>query len=209
MELKEPIVVYGKKRFTEEEYLQMEKLSNERHEFYQGEIFQMHGHGDLLAMSGAANRHNIIYSNLFTGLGIRLKGNSCQPYGPDLRIHIPQNTLYTYPDISVICGELQTTPGDDESFVQPTVLIEILSPYTKNYDQGEKFRLYRDIPAFREYILVDTEFVRIYVFRINKGGYWELEEYKSLTDELSLSSIHVTIPVSEIYERTKIPETAA
>jgi Uma2 family endonuclease len=206
MEVNEPIVVYGKKKFNEEEYLQMEKLSTERHEYYKGEIFQMHGHGDLLAMSGAGNKHNIIFSNLFTGLGIRLKGKSCQPYGPDMRINIPENTLYTYPDISIFCGDLQTTAQDEDTAVQPTVLIEILSPSTKNYDQGEKFRLYRDIPSLREYILVDTDIVRIYSFRINSSGHWELEEYKSLTGQLSLESIQVIIPVAEIYERTKITE---
>jgi Uma2 family endonuclease len=208
MEVNEPIIAFGKKIFTEEEYLQMEKLSTERHEYYKGEIFQMPGHGDLLAMSGAGNRHNIIFSNLFGSLCVKLKGKNCQPYGPDMRINIPENTLYTYPDISVICGELQTSKGDDESFVQPTVLIEILSPSTKNYDQGEKFRLYRDIPSLREYILIDTDIVRIYAFHINSSGHWELEEYKSLTGQLSLSSIQVIIPVAEIYERTKIPETA-
>ena len=168
----------------------------------------MHGHGDLLAMSGAGNKHNIIFSNLFAGLGIRLKGKSCQPYGPDMRVNIPENTLYTYPDISVFCGELQTSAHDEDTVVQPTVLIEILSPSSRNYDQGEKFRLYRDIPSLREYILVDTDVVRIDAFRINISGHWELEEYKSLTGQLSLTSLQVVIPVAEIFERTKISETA-
>jgi len=168
----------------------------------------MHGHGDLLAMSGASYRHNIIFSNLFSGIAFRIKGKSCQPFGPDMRINIPENTLYTYPDISIFCGELQSTPQDEDTVVQPTVLIEILSPSTKNNDQGEKFRLYRDIPSLKEYILVDTDLVRIYAFRINSGGHWELEEYKSLKDQLSLVSIEGIIPIADIYERTKIPETA-
>jgi Uma2 family endonuclease len=139
MEIHEPIVAYGKKNFTVQEYLEFERSSTEKHEFYRGEIFRMHGHGDLLAMSGAGINHNIIFSNLFTGLGFRLKGKSCQPYGPDLRINIPENTLYTYPDISVVCGDLQFSPEDEDSFVKPTILIEILSPSTGSYDQGENF----------------------------------------------------------------------
>src|SRR4029079_13077087 len=103
MEINEPIAVYGKKKFSVEEYLEFENSSLEKHEFYKGEIFRMYGHGELLAMSGASNKHNIIYSNLFTGLGMRLKGKTCQPYGPDMRITIPENTLYTYPDISIVC----------------------------------------------------------------------------------------------------------
>ncbi|TMI69054.1 MAG: Uma2 family endonuclease [Bacteroidetes bacterium] len=205
MEIHEPIVAYGKKNFTVQEYLEFERTSTEKHEFYKGEIFRMHGHGDLLAMSGAGINHNIIFSNLFTGLGFRLKGKSCQPYGPDLRINIPENTLYTYPDISVVCGDLQLSPEDEDSFVKPTILIEILSPSTRSYDQGEKFRLYRDIQALKEYVIVDTEIIRIAVCRINEKGHWELEEYKLLTDQLVLASVDVVIPVSEIYERTKIP----
>ena len=124
-----------------------------------------------------------------------------------MRINIPENTLYTYPDISVFCGELQTSAQDEDTVVQPTVLIEILSPSTRNYDQGEKFRLYRDIPSLREYILVDTDVVRIDAFRINNNGHWELEEYKLLTGQLSLVSVQVIIPVADIYDRTKISET--
>jgi len=209
MEVNEPITAYGKKKFTIQEYLEFEKSSLEKHEFYKGEIFRMHGHGELLAMSGAGNRHNIIFSNLFIGLGIRLKGKSCQPFGPDMRVNIPENTLYTYPDISIFCGELQSSSENEDTVVRPTVLIEILSPSTKNYDQGEKFRLYRDIPSLREYILVDTEVVHIDAFRININGHWELEEYKSLTGQLSLVSVQVIIPVADIYERTKITETAS
>ncbi len=167
----------------------------------------MHGHGDLLAMSGAGNRHNIIFTNLFSAIAFQLKGKSCQPYGSDMRINIPENTLYTYPDISVFCGELQTSAQDEETVVLPTVLIEILSPSTN--DQGVKFMLYRDISTLREYILVDTDAVRIEAFRINSAGHWELEEYKSLSAQLSLPSIQVIVPVAEIYERTKIPEVAS
>jgi Uma2 family endonuclease len=209
MEVNEPIVSYGKTKFTVQEYLEFERASLERHEFYKGEIFRMHGHGELLAMSGAASKHNIIFSNLFGPIAFQLKGKSCQPYGPDMRVNIPENTLYTYPDISVFCGELQQSLEDEDTVVGPSVLIEILSPSTRNYDQGEKFRLYRDIPSLREYILVDTAAVRIGAFRINNDGHWELEEYKLLTGQLSLPSIQVSIPVADIYERTKIPEIVA
>jgi Uma2 family endonuclease len=209
MELHEPIVAYGKKKFTVQEYLEFEQASQEKHEFYNGEIFRMYGHGELLAMSGAGNKHNIIFSNLFIGLGIRLKGKSCQPYGPDMRINIPENTLYTYPDISVICGDLRQSSEDENSVIQPSILIEILSPGTRSYDQGEKFSLYRDIPTLREYILVDTDIVRVAAFRLNSTGHWELEEYKSLTDHLSLTSIQVIIPMADIYERTIIKEVSS
>ena len=204
MELKEPIVAFGKNKFTVEEYLQMEKTATERHEYYQGEIFQMQGHGELLAMSGAANRHNIIFTNLFLGFGNALKGKPCRPYGPDMRLNIPENTLFTYPDISIYCGEPESIPGDEESFIHPTVLIEILSPSTREYDRGGEFKWYRDIPTLQEYILVDTKTLNVEAFRLNKSKHWELEEYTLLSETLSMPSIDVSIPLAEIYATTKL-----
>src|SRR5437868_7891680 len=87
-----------------EEYLEAERAATEKHEYYQGEIF---------AMSGASAEHNEIFSNVFVGLGNRLKGSGCKPYGSDFRVHIPKNTLYTYPDIIIVCGKPQLT---DEHF---------------------------------------------------------------------------------------------
>lgn len=207
MEAREPIQVYGKKKLTIEEYLDWEKASEEKHEYYQGEIFLMSGHGEALAMSGASHRHNKVFSNLFVGLGIALKGKPCVPYGSDLRIYIPGNTLFTYPDITIICGELIASEVDEDSFIQPTVIFEILSPSTKRYDRGEKFRLYRDIPSLREYILVDALSIHIEACRINAGGNWELEEYKSTEGELKLGSVNATVPVSEIYEGVKMKDS--
>jgi Uma2 family endonuclease len=205
MDMREPVIAYGKTKLTMEEYLQWEKTQQEKHEFYRGEIFTMEGHGNALAMSGASHRHNKIFSNLFVCLGILLKGKSCQPYGSDMRIHIPENTLYTYPDITIICGDFISSDIDEDTVLQPTVIIEILSPSTKNYDRGEKFTLYRDIPVLKEYIMIDTAAIRIEAFRINDRGHWELEEYKSVEGILRIPSVDVSLPVADIYEGTKIP----
>lgn len=201
-EVREPAVAYGKKIFTEAEYLEMERAAAERHEYYKGEIFQMYGHGDLLAMSGAAEQHNEIFTNLFVGLGNRLKGGPCKPYGPDKRMHIPENSLYTYPDISIYCHAPAADPENDVS-TNPTVIIEILSPSTRNYDMGGKFELYRDIPTLKEYILVDTASIHVSAFRINATNHWELEEYKSISDILQLKAVAASIPLHEIYEAVK------
>ena len=195
MEVREPIVVQNKSKLTAEEYLQFEKESLHKHEYFKGEIF---------AMAGAGARHNVIFSNLFIGIGSQLKGRPCKPYGSDLRIHIPENTLFTYPDISIICGEIVPSQIDADTAILPTVLIEILSPSTKNYDRGGKFRLYRDIPALKEYILIDTESISIEVFRINSKGHWELEEYRSIENTLTIPTVTVSMPLKEIYEGTKL-----
>lgn len=190
-EVREPAIAYGKQKFTIEEYLEWELDQVEKHEYYQGEIF---------AMSGALMKHNKIFSKLFLALGNKLKGKSCQPYGSDTRVHIPSNTLFTYPDIVIICGKEETLNDDKFNVLNPTVIIEILSRSTKNYDRGEKFKLYRDIPTLKEYILVDSESIGIENFRINENSHWELEEYQSITETLFVKSLGIEIAFQEIYE---------
>lgn len=201
--LREPAVVYGKNKFSEEEYLDIERTAIARHEFYQGEIFHMYGHGELLAMSGAAHDHNEIFTNLFGELCARLKGSSCKPYGPDKRLHIPQNTLYTYPDISVYCNTPSTKHGAVYS-ENPTVIIEILSPSTRQYDMGAKFELYKAIPALKEYILADAKEMAVYVHRINTSGDWETTIYRGEEEAVTIKSLGVAIFLHEIYEGTKL-----
>ena len=205
-ELREPIVACGKKKFTIEEYLEFENTSFEKHEYYQGEIFQMYGHGELLAMSCASDLHNIIFSNLFGELAYRLKGNKCRPFGSDLRIYIPENSLYTYPDITIICNGFINSAKDDAAR-NPSVIIEILSPSTKNYDRGDKFALYRDIPTLKEYILVDSQNVHIEMWHLNNNNHWELEEYKKADDILLIKTVELSITFKEIYEGTKLLTT--
>ena len=197
MEVKEPAVAYGKQKVSIEEYLEMEQSSIEKHEYYKGEIF---------AMSGAKMPHNTISKNLLGTLFTMLKGKKCQPYGSDVRIHIESNTLFAYPDISIICDEVITRNNDDINVLNPVVIIEILSHSTKNYDRGEKFKLYRDIPTLKEYILIDSESIHIETFRLNEKNHWELEEYNFVAEELYVKAINEKILIADIYEGVKIPE---
>jgi len=198
MEVNEPAVAYGKQKYSIEEYLQMERVSDQKHEYYKGEIF---------AMAGASNRHNVIFSNLFIRAGAQLLNTPCRPYGSDMRIHIPENTLFTYPDISIICGELIPFDEENDTALQPTVIIEILSKATRNYDRGVKFKLYRDIPTLREYILVDSESIAVEAFRINEHNHWELEEYKKIEETITLPAIGVSLKMQEVYAGTMLEET--
>jgi Uma2 family endonuclease len=191
MEIEEPVPVYQKKLYSIQEYLQMENETLEKHEYYKGEIF---------AMSGAGNRHNIISINIIMALGKSLKGKGCRPYGSDMRINIPENTLFTYPDISIFCGEVKTLKEDQNTATLPIIIIEILSPSTRNYDRGEKFMLYRAIPSLKEYILVDSEAIHAEHFAINKEGLWQLKEHNLVTDEIFIETLDVTLPLGEIYE---------
>jgi len=195
MEVREPISVYGKQKITIEEYLEMEEASQDKHEYYKGEVF---------AMIGFKVPHNIIAVNLLMALGHKLKGKSCRPFNSNQRIHIAKNSLFTYPDISIICGEIKTLNDDNWNVLNPTVLIEILSPSTKNYDRGEKFMLYRDIVTLKEYILVNSETIHIEVFRLNTSNHWELEEYRAVSEVLQLPAVNVSVLLTEIYEGTNL-----
>jgi len=195
MDIKEPAVSYNNKKYTIEEYLEMEQGSQEKHEYYQGEIY---------AMSGPKVQHGIISGNIFGALFERLKGKSCRPFNGEQRVHIEKNTLFTYPDIFVVCGEIETRNNDDWNILNPTVIVEILSPSTRDYDRGQKFKLYRDIPTLKEYVLVDSEAFNIEVFFLNNESHWELREYKSIENFFVLDSIRVNLALREIYKGTKL-----
>ena len=195
MDIKEPAVSYNNKKYTIDEYLEMEQVSQEKHEYYEGEIF---------AMSGSKVTHNIIAMNTSTLFTSKLKGKPCRPFNSDQRIHIEKNSLFTYPDISIVCGDIETRNNDDWNILNPTVIVEILSPSTRDYDRGQKFKLYRDIPTLKEYILVESEAINVEIFFLNNENHWELREYKSIENYFILESIQVKLELTEIYEGTKL-----
>jgi len=187
----EPTVAYGVRVISMAEYLEREAASPEKHEYYKGEVF---------AMAGAKMIHNIISTNLLTSLGRLLKGSKCRPFNSDQRIHIPRNTLFTYPDLSIVCGKPETLDGDEWNLLNPCVLVEVLSPSTRRYDRGAKFRLYRDIPTLSEYILIDSAKVRAEIFSLREYGQWEPRQYEETDTGMCLETLRLTIPFAEIYE---------
>jgi len=184
----EPAVKYA---ITPDEYLEAENASTEKHEYFEGEIF---------AMGGASPNHNELFSNLFTDIGGKLKGSGCKPYGSDFRVNIPKNTLYTYPDISIVCGEIISTKNDKNSFTNPCVIIEILSRSTRNYDRGTKFKLYRDMDSLMEYILVDSQAVSVEKFKRFPDQSWQLTEYKTLDAVFSIDTVNISLLFKDVYE---------
>ena len=178
-----------------EEYLHSERNTPEKNEYYKGEIF---------AMGGTSLPHNIVFKNMFISLGVKLKGKNCQPFGSDLRIHIPKNTLFTYPDISIICGKPETTDDKFDTVTNPSVIIEILFESTRNYDKGGKFTLYREIATLQEYILIDSEFIRVEKFKRNDDESWQLTEYKSLSDIFHIDTIDEEFLLQDVYAGVEI-----
>lgn len=195
-EVKEPAVSYQKKYITEEEYLEMEEAALEKHEYYNGEVF---------AMSSVKIPHTTISMNLLSSMLPNLKRKPCKPFNSDQRLYIKKRGIFTYPDLFVVCGKPETRNNDNYNVMNPSVIIEILSPSTKNYDRTTKFAFYRDIPSLKEYILVDSQMINIEVFSINDNQTWEGKEYNSINDSLHIQTILLSIPLADIYEDVELP----
>ncbi len=192
---------------SEAEYLEFERNATEKHEYFQGEIRLLHRNEDAIndvnAMSGASKSHNEIFSNIFGELKSKLKGKSCRPYGSDFRVNIPNLSLYTYPDISVVCHEPIMTDSEMDTYTNPTVIIEILSKSTRNYDLGGKFLLYKQIESLQEYVLVDSEAIKVIKFTKNEDNSWLMTEINSVSETLKINTLEVTIPLIDIYDNVK------
>jgi Uma2 family endonuclease len=195
MIVREPAIAYGKQKITVEEYLMFEKDSTEKYEYYRGKIFML---------GVATPKHNVIFKNVYGELYKSLKGKPCKPYGSDLSINIAENTLFTYPDIFIICGDIIPSNNDEDSATLPTVLIKILPTNTKDYVRGSKFKLYRDIPSLTHYLLIDSESIHIESYQINSNNHWELTEYKTLQEIRSIATIAFNLSLQEEYEGTKL-----
>ena len=174
---------------SREDYLKLEEVSPEKHEFYQGQVF---------AMAGGTFQHARIGLNVTTELAVRLRGKPCQPMNSDMRITTPSG-LNTYPDASVYCGKPELTDSN-KTLLNPVLIVEVLSPSTRSYDRGDKFHHYRSIPSLRDYLLIDSETVLVEHYQRIGAYEWNLHEYRRLTDILNLDSINELLTVSVFYE---------
>lgn len=141
-----------KKYISAEEYLKSEREAETKNEYYDGEVF---------AMTGASLNNNIISTNILGSLFNKLKDSSCRPFGSDMRINVSENGLFTYPDISVVCGNMEFYDDETDTLLNPVVIFEVLSISNHNYDRGGKFNLYRDIKTLKDYVLVTQDSVNI------------------------------------------------
>ncbi len=194
-EVKEPAPKYN--YVSPEAYLAMERASQEKHEYFKGEVF---------AMSGASIQHNFIASNLNRIIGPHAHGKGCKLFGSDFRVHIPDNTLYTYPDFSIVCGDYKASVMYTDNLTTPSVIIEILSKSTQDYDRGSKFMLYRSIKTLKEYILIDSTTISVEHFEKETDNSWRLTEFKQLTDNFFISTISLTLQLRDVYEDVSIEE---
>ena len=189
MSLTEPL-----RRLTEAEYLQVERAAEVKSEFFEGEMF---------AMAGGTPQHSLIATNLVAEFHNRLRNHPSVAYNADLRIKIEATGLCTYPDLSVICGPLQLAGGTEDTVVNPTVLVEVLSDSTEAYDRGKKFELYRQIVTLQEYLLVSQKEPRIEQFIREADGRWLLNERAGLDASLDLPSLRIALSLAEVFAKAK------
>jgi Uma2 family endonuclease len=176
-------------RMTYAEYLAAEAASDVRHEYLNGEVW---------AMAGGTPEHAALALAVGSELRQALRGKPCRAYSADLRIRIVDTGLSTYPDVSVVCGQLETAPDDKDAVTNPIVLVEVLSESTEGYDRGAKAAHYRRIPSLREYVLVSQAEPRIEVHRRAESGRWELLEARP-GETIELVSLGARLDVAAIY----------
>ena len=181
---------------TPEEYLAIERKAEYKSEYFNGEMF---------AMSGASERHVNIVANLMYLLVGQLRGRSCKAYASDLRVRVSLTGLYTYPDVIVVCGQPQFADDQRDTLLNPTLIVEVLSESTKDYDRGGKFEHYRTLDSFSEYVLIAQDRCHVEHFVRQPDKRWLLAETNRLEDTIHLLSIDCDLALAEVYDKVETP----
>ena len=185
-----------KYKLTADDYLALEREAEYKSEFYHGEIF---------AMAGASESHVTIVGNLSGELRQKLKDRPCKSYANDMRLRVNATGLYTYPDVIVVCGQRIFADDQKDTLLNPTVIIEVLSDSTKDYDRGGKFAHYRKLDSLQEYILVAQDEAHIEQLIRQPDGRWIFSEINGLDAMLRLNSIECEIATAEIFDKVDFP----
>ena len=180
---------HPQRHYTLDDYFMVEATSTIRHEYCDGQIF---------AMAGASVAHNDIAANVLAALRVGLRGSGCRAFGSDLRI-ATANDLFTYPDVSVVCGEPVLVPGRPDTVTNPVLLIEVLSDATRDYDRGEKLAAYQGIATLREVLLVDQHSVSVEHWCRGADGHWSSENWGTLDADIALRTPPARLAIAEIY----------
>jgi Uma2 family endonuclease len=181
-----------KARITREEYLALERKSEVRSEYFDGEMF---------AMSGALREHNRVVVNIASELSNQFLDRPCEIYATDMRTKVSPTGLYTYPDIVVLCGEPEFEDEHLDTLINPQAIIEVLSESTESYDRGKKFAHYRTIDSLREYFLVTTTECRVERFSRQEDGNWLYTESTDPGGSIELDSAACRLFLSRIYHK--------
>ena len=180
----------AKSFISETEYLEIERKAEFKNEYYKGEIF---------AMAGATKEHNKIVAALIGELYAFLKGKGCDVFPSDLRVYNQDNGLYTYPDVTIVCGKEEYLDDKFDTLLNPTVIFEVLSPSTEDYDRGTKFKLYRTIPSLKNYVIISSTEYSAEVYTRAEGDKWILSTTKNNDLSITISVIDYEMVLADVY----------
>ena len=183
------------RRLTPAEYLAIERQAERKSEFFDG---------FMIAMAGASLNHGHIVHNVDVELGVQLREGPCVVVTQDLRVQVSTAGDYAYPDIVVVCDEPQLADANLDTLLNPTALIEVLSPSTEVHDRGRKAEAYRGIASLREYVLIAQDRVHVEVVT-RQGTVWVLTEVNDINGAVTLSSIGCTLSLRRIYAKVRFP----
>ena len=190
-----------KPKYTIEEYVKLEKSSEERYEYFDGEVF---------AIAGGSLEHLRISKNVARHLENKLEGRPCEAFPFEMRVKVPTAPPYRYPDVTVVCGEPITEEFQGlPLLVNPLLLVEVLSPTTKDYDKDGKFLAYQSIESFQEYLLVAQDRPHITRYVRQADNQWLRSDFIGLESNVEVKSLGVTLPLSEIYQAVTFPQPEA
>lgn len=181
-----------KPHVTAADYLAAERTGKTKHEYAAGQVY---------AMAGASERHNLVAGNTFASLHAQLRRRSCNVYPSDMRVKTRAMGLYTYPDLSIVCGTPQFEDERRDTLLNPTVIVEVLSPTTESYDRGRKFQHYRTMPSLVEYVLIAQDALHVEHYTRQAEGRWLLAEADGPDGVIHLSSIGCDLTLAEVYEK--------
>lgn len=181
------------------EYLALERAAEAKSELVDGV---------MIAMAGASRAHTLIATNLLRELATQLRSRSCEVHGGDLRVRVADGSLCAYPDVSAVCGEPAFEDAELDTLLNPTLLVEILSPSTEAFDRGEKFARYRALASLQAYVLVAQDRPRIEVF-VRDGERWAMTEHVRLDAMAELTSIGAAVALSEVYAKVPLAKPSS
>ena len=179
---------------TPEQYLELERQAEYKSEYYDGEMY---------SMAGAREAHNLIALNVAGEFRQQLRTRPCRAYPSDMRVQVSASRRYSYPDVTVVCGEPRFLDERRDTLLNPTLIVEVLSPSTELFDRGRKFAYYRTLGSLADYLLVASERVGAELFTRQPDGRWLLTEATRMEDTIEIASVDCRLTLADLYEKVE------
>jgi Uma2 family endonuclease len=183
---------------SETEYLEIERKAEYKSEYFRGEMF---------AMAGAKEAHNLLVANLVAVLHQQFRTRPCRVYPSDMRVRVAESGLYTYPDAIAVCGDPRFLDEQHDTLLNPNLVVEVLSPSTEAYDRGRKFEHYRTIESLNEYLMISPDRIQVDLYSRQSDGRWLLTSASNSQDTLDLQSVGCRVALSDLYEKVEFAPT--